>query len=124
MSDHNTHKQPIDEKIERMLSMAAKDFRGMERIEKPMGYAAHGCGCHGCRGHCPHCSHQCPTGPTGATGPTGPTGTGAGTTGPTGPTGLCEQQHVMINVDDYLVLSEEEKRDTLMHWIVYPNNDI
>ncbi|MCL2532485.1 MAG: hypothetical protein FWE40_10120 [Oscillospiraceae bacterium] len=124
MSDHETRKHPIDEKIERMLSMAARDFRGMDRVAEPIGHAARGCGCHGCGGCCPKCPPRGPTGATGATGATGPTGAGTGATGPTGATGICEPEHRMISVDDYLALSDEKKRNPQIHWTVYPNNDI
>ena|GEM_PF-3189786 len=135
MSDHETRKaHPIDEKIERMLSHAARDFRGMERFEEPKHHHSRGCGCHGCGGRCPKCCPTCATGPTGPPGPqgcpgtagptgvTGPTGSGAGITGPTGPTGQCDQDHVMLGEDDYLALSDDEKQHPQKHWIVYPNN--
>jgi len=96
---------PIDEKIERMLNHAARDFRTMAMFEPPQRHHhPHGCGCHGCRGHCP----MCPTGATGATGGTGATGT-------------CEQQHATISESDYLALPDDRKRTLDIQWIVYPD---
>jgi hypothetical protein len=118
MSEHDRHKpHPIDEKIERMLGNAARDFRAMPTFETPHAHHhARGCGCQGCRGHCP----KCPTGPMGPPGSTGPTGT----TGATGATGTGGQELVMISVDDYLALPEDKKRAPLIQWIVYPNRNI
>jgi len=67
-----------------------------------------------------------PTGPTGPTGgPPGPTGpVGAdGVTGPTGATGPKGDIGFSITPtthDDYMALSDEDKRHPNIHWIIYP----
>lgn len=69
------------------------------------------CSCRVCRPTGPTCPTTCPTGATGAT-------------GATGPIGECDTEHRLIGVDDYLVLSEEERRTPGIQWIIYPNDYI
>jgi len=58
-----------------------------------------------------------PAGVDGATGITGPTGT----TGVTGPKGDSSFILISITATDYLALSDDDKRNPGIHWVIHPD---
>ena len=114
MSDQNAQRKiSRDEALERIAALKKK----LPTESPGRGTSAASCSnCSGCSpcSACSKCSPPCPEKCKGATGPTG-------VTGATGAAGDCDIEHKLIEVDDYLKLSPEERRRADIQWIIYPN---